>query len=411
MYIERNISEYLKKRVSSSFITIVTGSRQVGKSTLLKHLFPNYTYVTFDNIEAVDLAINDQKAFFKKYTPPVIIDEFQYAPNILHEIKIIVDELKFDEVENNKKNNRGLFILTGSQKFETMKNIQESLAGRVAIINLYGLTNREIKKEKVKPFLPYDIDESFKVTQNENIFNKIFKGSYPEVQNLESDAINEYFLDYINTYIERDIRNIIDVSDKIKFVHFMRNIAAITAQELNLTSICDGIGISSVTANKWLSLLVDTNVVYLLEPYFNNHINRLVKRPKIHFFDTGLCANLAGYHSVETLERSAFAGQIFETYVVTEIIKSHVNAGENISDRFFYLRNNNGAEIDLIMFIDKTLYPIEIKKAFTPTRDSIKNFSILDKTKEKVGRGLVICNRDDCFPISENNLMIPVEII
>lgn len=411
MYIDRNISEYLKKRVSSSFISIITGSRQVGKSTLLRHLFPDYTYVTFDNIEVVDLAINDQKAFFKKYKLPLIIDEFQYAPNILHEIKIMVDMLKYEEVEKEKRSNRGLFILTGSQRFETMKNVQESLAGRVSIINLYGLTNREIKKEKAKAFLPYDIDENYKNNERENIFNKIFKGSYPEVQDLGDKSLDEFFLDYINTYIERDIKNIIGISDKMKFIHFMRNVASITAQELNLTSICDGIGISSVTANKWLSLLVDTNIVYLLEPYYNNHISRLVKRPKLHFFDTGLCANLAGYHSVETLERSAFSGAIFETYVVTEIIKSHVNAGENIRDKFFYLRNNNGIEIDLLIMIDKTLYPIEIKKAFTPKRDSIKNFSILNKTNENVGRGLVICNRDDCFPIADDNIMIPAEII
>lgn len=411
MYINRNITEYLRQKVSSSFVTILTGSRQVGKSTLLRHLFPNYTYVTFDNIEALDLAVNDQKAFFKKFPFPIIIDEFQYAPNILSEIKMIVDELRFKEVENDEKNGRGLFILTGSQKFETMKNIQESLAGRASIINLYGLTNREIKKEEPKAFLPYDIDESFKTSENESIFNKIFKGSYPEVQDLGNKTIDEFFSDYINTYIERDIKNIIDISDKVKFVHFMRNIAGITAQELNLTSVCDGVGISSVTANKWLSLLVDTNIVYLLEPYYNNHIKRVVKRPKIHFFDTGLCANLAGYHTVETLERSAFSGPIFETYVVTEIIKSHINAGENINDKFFYLRNNNNIEIDLIMLIDKTLYPIEIKKAFTPKRDSIKNFSILSKTNEKIGSGLVICNRDNCFPITEDILMVPVEII
>ncbi len=411
MYIERNISEYLIKRVTSSFVTIVTGSRQVGKSTLLKHLFPNYTYVTFDNIEALELAKNDVKAFFKKYKTSLIIDEFQYSPNILSEIKIIVDEMKYDEVENGNKKERGQFILTGSQRFETMKKVKESLAGRVSIINLYGLTNREKLKQNVKTFLPYDIDEKFKTDEDENVFKKIFEGSYPEVQDLGNKTIDEFFEDYINTYIERDVKNIIDISDKIKFINFMRNLAAVTAQELNLTSICDGIGISSVTANKWVSLLVDTNIVYLLEPYFDNHIKRLVKRPKIHFFDTGLCAYLAGYHSIETLERSGFAGSIFETYVVMEIIKSYVNAGENIKDKFFYLRNNNNVEIDLLIVIDKTIYPIEIKKAFTPKRDSIKNFSILNKTDCEVGRGLVICNRDDCFPIDEKNLMVSVEII
>lgn len=411
MYIERNISEYLKRRIDSSFVTILTGSRQVGKSTLLRHLLPNYTYVSFDDIEILELARNDVKAFFKKYVPPLIIDEFQYATNILSEIKLIVDELKFKEIENEEVNKKGLFVLTGSQRFEAMKSVQESLAGRVAVINLYGLTNREILKKGAKRFLPSEIDLKFKVNDNKNIFEKILKGSYPEIQNLKNKTIDEFFADYINTYIERDVKNIIDISDKIKFLNFMRNVAALTSQELNMERICNGIGISIVTGNKWLSLLVNTNIVYLLQPYFNNHIKRIIKRPKIHFFDTGLLAYLAGYHSVETLERGALAGSIFETYVVTEIIKSFVNVGEDINDKFFYIRNSNNVEIDLIINVNHTLYPIEIKKAYTPKSDSIKNFSLLSKANEQVGKGLVICNRDDCFPIDEHNYMVPVELI
>ena len=422
MYIERNITEYLKNTVKSSLVTLVTGSRQVGKSTLIRHSFPEYNYVTFDNIEALELARNDVKAFFKKYKYPLIIDEFQYAPNILSEIKLIVDEIKYENLNNKKtkvsKNNLtkknksyGYFILTGSQRFESMKNIKESLAGRVSIINLYGLTNREIKKDKVKAFLPDKIDGNYKYKNSKNIFEKIYKGSFPEIQDISDDMIDNFFENYINTYIERDVKNIINISDKIKFIKFVRNLAARTSQELNMTDICNGIDITIATGNKWLSLLEDTNLIYLLPPYFNNAINRIIKRPKIHFMDTGLASYLAGYHSIEAIERSAYAGSIFETYVVSEIIKSHVNAGLNIKDKFYYIRNSNNVEIDLIMNINNTFYPIEIKKSHTPDKSCIKNFSLLHKSKVKTGNGIVICDRNDCMPIDSENMMIPVEII
>ncbi len=411
MYIERNITEYLKNVVNNSPVTIVTGSRQVGKSTLLRRVFNDYTYVSFDDIEILELARTDVKAFFKKYNSPLIIDEFQYEPNILHEIKIKVDNLKYDKLTRNIKNENLHFILTGSQRFETMRNVKESLAGRVSIINLYGLSSRELEGKTTKAFIPSEIDLNYKNISNQNLFEKIFVGSYPELQHLNGRTKDEFFDNYINTYIERDIKSIIDVTDKIKFVGFMRNVAARTAQELNLVDICNGLGISSVTGHKWLSLLVDTNIVFLLEPYFNNSIKRIIKRPKLHFFDTGLCTYLAGYHTIETLERSAFSGAIFETYVITEIIKSYVNAGLSINDKFYYIRNSNNVEIDFIILDKNTIYPIEIKKSYSPPKDAIKSFSILKSADKKIGTGFVICNRDNCFPIDEVNYMIPASII
>ena len=243
------------------------------------------------------------------------------------------------------------------------------------------------------------------------MFNKIIKGSYPEIYKNEEIDRNEYFETYIRTYIERDIRQLINVQDEIKFLKFISNVAVRTGQELNLTDICNGIGITSATAEKWLSILKNTGIIYLLQPYSNNNVARIVKKPKVYFMDTGLACYLAGYMDSVALEKSAYNGAIFETYVISEIIKSYINNGLDAKKYLYYYRDNNGKEIDLIIIKNNVVYPIEIKKSANPGKEVIKNFSVINKFGLEVGNGGVICMKSEIFPIDKENNYIPIELI
>ena len=245
----------------------------------------------------------------------------------------------------------------------------------------------------------------FNITKKEPILNGDTV-KYVNYQDIES-----YFETYITTYIERDIRQLINVQDELKFYKFISNIAVRTGQELNMTDICNEIGISNMTGDSWLSILTNTGLVYLLQPYSNNNIARIVKKPKIYFMDTGLACYLAGYLNAVTLEKSAFNGAIFETYVITEIIKSYTNQGMNARKYLYYYRDNNGKEIDLLIIYNNKVYPIEIKKSANPPQEAIKNFKIVDKFGLEVGDGGIICMKENLFPINENNNFIPVELI
>ena len=346
---------------------------------------------------------------------PLIIDEFQYAPNILSYIKIIVDEKRQERVKDSSVKANGLFYLTGSQAFEIMEETSESLAGRVGILDLYTLSNREMNDLNGEIFLP-DLKMLKKRKKTEmlttsKLFQKILNGGYPEIFiNKDMDRA-KFFDSYIRTYIERDIRKLINVQDEIKFYKFIGNVAARTAQELNMTDICRDIGITNTTGEKWLSILVNTGLVFLLQPYSNNTVARVVKRPKIYMTDTGLSCYLAGYLDSLTLEKSAYNGAIFETYVVTEILKSFSNNGEDARKHLYYYRDNNGKEIDLLIIYDNVIYPIEIKKSASPKLEAIKNFDVVKKFGMQVGNGGVICMKQDIFPIDKDNNYIPVEYL
>lgn len=418
-YIKRAIEPTIKNIAKSFPVVMITGPRQVGKTTLLNMLTKEsdekINFITLDNLDARKLAIEDPELFLRTYEPPLIIDEFQYAPELLTYIKIIVDKKRLESFEDENIKKNGLFYLTGSQAFQTMSNVTESLAGRVGILNLYGLTRREIEKAEETFFLPEKEILQKKVrTENLNtiqLYEKILRGSYPEIYNNEYINIKDYFETYITTYIERDIRQLINVQDELKFYKFISNIAVRTGQELNMTDICNEIGISNVTGDSWLSILTNTGLVYLLQPYSNNNVARIVKKPKIYFMDTGLACYLAGYLDAVTLEKSAFNGAIFETYVITQIIKSYANQGMNAKKYLYYYRDNNGKEIDLLIIYNNTVYPIEIKKSANPQSEAIKNFNIVNKFGMKIGNGGIICMKEDLFPINENNNYIPIELI
>jgi len=418
-YIKRNVEDVVLSLAKAFPVIMITGPRQVGKSTLLHFIASgkerNIKRVTFDNIRDRELAISDPQLFLETYGYPVIIDEFQYAPNLLFYIKIKVDEDRIRRLES-KERNDAMYYLTGSQRFLTMEKVSESLAGRVGIIDLYGLSDREIQNKPPKLFIPEIEILRKEAVNNQEVsliqtYNRIFKGSFPETYKNKDIPLNSYFQSYVKTYIEKDIRKIINITDEIKFMKFMVSVAARSGQELNLNEIANDAEISNPTANVWLSILVNTGLVVLLEPYTKNIIKRVVKRPKIYFMDTGLACYLTKYPSAEILEASPYAGHIFETYVISEVIKSFSNNGLDPKRHLHYYRDNKQNEIDLIIDYNDKLYLIEIKKSKNPSKESIKSFKVLDETKQKIALGVVLCMVNSIFPLDKNNYCVPISYI
>ena len=371
--------------------------------------------MSLDSLKERILAQDDPEMFLSTYELPLIIDEFQYAPELLSYIKIRIDKERLKNLKENKKSPTEMYYLTGSQVFHTMQNVSESLAGRVGIVDLYGLSTRELNGLDGDIFLP-DIellksrDRCKRYTVSE-LFERILKGSYPELYRNNELDIEKFYETYIRTYIERDIRELINIKDENKFIKFVMNIAARTGQELNINDVSNEIEINNNTADNWLSILKNTGLIFLLQPYSNNNINRIIKRPKMYFMDTGLACYLAGYVDANTLEKSAYSGAIFETYVMTEIIKSFANNGIDPRKHLAYYRDSNGKEIDLLIIYNNTVYPIEIKKGMNPKNSSIKNFSVIEKFGMNIGNGGIICLTNDLFPIDNNNYLIPIEYI
>lgn len=418
-YIHRNIENEIIEMSEQFPVIMITGPRQVGKTTMLNYILNDskkekIQYVSLDDIRIREMAVMDPELFLETYKPPLIIDEFQYAPKLLSYIKIIVDQKRLDEFKSNVSSN-GLYYLTGSQSFLSMKEVSESLAGRVGIVDLYGLSSNEIIGRKDYLFIPkislLKSREKVEILTQKELFSRIFKGSFPETYKNKNIKLETFFESYVKTYLERDIRNLINVKDEIKFRKFIVSVAARTGQELNLNDICNDVEISNPTANEWLSILVNSGLVFLLEPYSNNIIKRVVKRPKLYFMDTGLACYLTKYPSAEILENSAYAGAIFETYVVTEVIKSFTNHGLNAKRYLYYYRDNNKCEIDLIIDYNHKLYPIEIKKGKHPNKDCIKNFSVLSDLSDEVASGVVLCMMNEIYPVDRNNWYVPISYI
>ena len=372
-------------------------------------------YVSLDSLKERILAQDDPEMFLSMYETPLIIDEFQYAPDLLSYIKINIDRARIKYLKENKNAPTEMYYLTGSQVFHTMKNVSESLAGRVGIVDLYGLSTRELNGLDGEIFLP-DIEKlknrkkCKRYTVNE-LYERILKGSYPEIYRNNMLDVEKFYETYIRTYIERDIRELINVKDENKFIKFVMNIAARTGQELNITDIASSIEINNNTADNWLSILKNTGLIFLLQTYSNNNIKRIIKKPKIYFMDTGLACYLTGYVDANTLEKSAYSEAIFETYVITEIIKSFSNNGIDPRKHLFYYRDSNGKEIDLLILYNNTVYPIEIKKGMNPKNSGIKNFNVLEKFGMNIGNGGIICLTNEIFPINDKNYLIPIEYI
>ena len=405
MYIKRHLEDQVLYASKYYPVVMVCGQRQVGKSTMLYHIKEsNRRYVTLDDANARRLASTDPALFFETYGYPLLIDEFQRVPSILLEMKRIVDK-KGEE-------NNGMFWVTGSQKFKMMKDVSDSLAGRVAVFDMSGLSTAEKEGRQNNVFRP-DI-ESLRtcLTQSKpknvhEIYELIFRGGMPKLEVTDLDR-DRYYMDYVNTYLERDVRELSQVGKLNEFYDFLVFMAARTAQELKYDEIANAIGISAPTAKAWVSILESSGIITILRPYHNNISKRLVKTPKMYFMDTGLAAYLCRWTSAETLERGASDGAFFETYVVTEIIKSYYNAGK-LSDLYYY-RDIDKKEIDLLIVEENKLYPIEVKKSKLPSNPD-KNFSVLNKFKLDVQPGIVICMSDELFPYNRETWYCPVFVL
>lgn len=400
MYITRTIEDLITETSKHYGVVLITGARQVGKSTVFSHCDKNRTYVSLDNPTIRELAINEPRLFMQRYPAPVIIDEIQYAPELLPYIKI--------EVDTNKE--RGAYWLTGSQQFHMMKNVSESLAGRVGIINLMGFSLPELNlKHKQEPFVPSIeyIKKARKKSKNYNlkeIYEIIWRGSFPAINVNKEQSWEMFYGSYLQTYLERDIRNLASIADEMTFLKFIRIIAARTSQLLNYSDIASSVGISQPTAKAWLSLLTSSGLVYLLEPYHNNISKRMIKTPKLYFLDTGLCSYLTNWTTPESLEAGAMSGAILETFVVAEVLKSYLHNGKKAP--IYFYRDKDKKEIDIIIEQNGKLHPVEIKKTAKPDKSLVKSFDILPEQNRAEGAVVCLCNED--LPLTEGVNSIPV---
>lgn len=408
-YIERAISSVLRQRVKTSKCTLVVGARQVGKSTLIKREFEEFNRANFDDRLTRMQAKEEPKLFFLNNPCPLFIDEVQKESDILEDIKQIVDE----------SDERGLFILSGSQKLELMKGMSESLAGRVSISELSSLSLREIYGVKFnRHFVPsedYLIEREKEIISYENIWEIIHRGSYPELYDTERDW-QEYYSSYVATYLERDINELI-LADEVTFTKFLTAVAARTGELLNYANIANEVGVSEPTIKKWISILERTGIVYLLQPYSANALKRAIKTPKIYFRDTGLACYLTRWLTADALKCSAVAGNMFETFVVSEILKSYTNEGKDYKFSIFYYRGKdkgttNENEIDLIIEENGILYPIEIKLSGNPKASMGATNPVLDKVEgKKRGMGVILCLVDKKTYLRENLIALPITYI
>lgn len=414
-YIQRSIEEVVKKTEKTFKCILVTGARQTGKSTMLTKLFPDKKYVSFDDPFIEEQARENPNTFLMLNQPPVIYDEVQRVTDLFRYIKIKCDE----------ENERGLFCLSGSQPFELMRNVSESLSGRVGIIELCGLSLREIAGEPYnKPFLPtmeYVNERSKSAKPQKNIWQIIHRGGYPELQNPDVDW-GTFYASYVKTYLERDVRNLSAVQNLDTFRKFMVAVAARTGQLVNYSSIADEIGKDQKTVKNWISILEASGIIYLLEPYTSSVLKRAIKTPKLYFRDTGLAAYLTRWLTPETLAVGAMSGAFFETFVISEILKSYSNSGIDYRYGVSYYRGKDKkkllkdgseidaeSEIDIIIEENGILYPIEIKQGVNVTADETSAFTVLDKIENKKrGMGAVVCMCSQPGILRDNILQIPV---
>jgi hypothetical protein len=408
-YIERAITPILKERLNASKCTLITGARQVGKSTLVKHEFPEFNKANFDDKLTRLQAKEEPKLFFLNNPCPLFIDEVQKENSILEDIKMIVDGSE----------ERGQFLLSGSQNLELMKGMSESLAGRVSVTELSGLSMREIHGVAFnRHFIPneaYLTAREKEIKPYMDLWETIHKGSYPELYDVERDW-QEYYSSYVSTYLERDINELI-AADSLTFTKFLTAVAARTGELLNCANIAGEVGVSEPTIKTWISILERTGIVYLLQPYSASALNRAIKTPKIYFRDTGLACYLTRWLTADALKCSAVAGNMFETFVVSEILKSYTNEGKDYKFSIFYYRgkdrNTSGEnEIDLVIDEDGCLYPVEIKMTGNPKANMGATNPVLDKVKGKTrGMGVILCLVDKKIYLRENLIALPISYV
>ena len=406
-YIKRDLERKFLHMSESFKAVMVVGARQVGKSTMLRHLAEgqNRTYVSMDDTQLRSLAQTEPRLFLQTYRPPILIDEVQKAPELFEEIKIICDS----------SDERGQFWLTGSQSKKLVKRAGDSLAGRLCVLKMYSLSARE--KLGISP--DEDLDFSLpsllsrkRLFPSNNIlttFDNIWRGGLPDVQGKDEEQLGEYFNSYIETYLMRDAVDDYAITDTEGFRKFLRACAAFSGQLVNYNDLGLSAGVSGVTAKEWVKVLQSMGIVFLLEPYSSNELKRLVKTPKLYFCDTGFCAYLSSWTTRDVLMNGAASGHYYENYVIAELLR-HYAYGRNKVNLNFY-RDSKMKEIDLIIEEAGILHPVEIKKSASPDKSAVKSFPVLKEGERTVGNGAVFCMSDAVLPVTETNFLVPSNII
>lgn len=407
-YISRHMEERILELSKAYSAILVTGPRQAGKTTMLRSLMEKENigrkYVTLDDLTARDMAKNDPALFLQLHKPPVLIDEVQYAPELFTYIKIYIDD----------HHSPGDFWMTGSQIFRLMHGVQESLAGRVALLHMSPMSQREIVGA---PCVPFTTDFDRLLAESKNIapvetpelFERIWKGCMPGLVSGQYTDRNIYYSSYLSTYVERDVRELSGNTDALKFNRFVTAVAARTSQLLNYKAIADDADIDMPTAKAWVNVLETLGIIFLLHPYSNNVLKRTIKTPKVYFYDTGLVCYLTKWSSPEVAESGAMNGALLENFVVSEIMKSYQNAG--LEPYLYFYRDRDAKEIDVIMEGDGKLCPLEIKKTATPDKRLTRVFGVIDKSPLALGTGAVLCMAEQLSAFNRDNLIVPVWMI
>jgi hypothetical protein len=406
-YINRDMEKIVVELSEQYPAILITGPRQVGKTTMLQKLMEgsNRTYVSLDDLNIRALAKSDPAMFFQIYNTPIFIDEVQYAPELFTYIKIMVD----------KNQQSGEFWLTGSQIFKLMQGVQESLAGRVAVLNLSSLSQNEIYNSCSN--IPFSTDfkvlgdrqKAIKAATTPEIFKRIFTGGMPAIVSGKYTDSNIFYMSYLSTYLERDVKGLSGSIESLKFMKFITAVACRTSQIVNYADIARDADINQVTAKSWLSILETLGIIFYLHPYSNNILKRAIKTPKLYFYDTGFCTYLTKWSSPETLESGAMNGAVLENYVVSEIFKSYNNSAK--TPFIYYYHDKDMKEIDLIIEADGKLSPIEIKKTASPALQLTNVFKTLDRANIERGNGAVLCMKEELMAFDSQNYIIPISLI
>lgn len=402
-YIPRNLETVVMQVTKEYPVVLVTGPRQVGKTTMLQKLMKgtNRGYVSLDDLNERSLAKTDPELFLQIHKPPVLIDEVQYAPELFTYIKIYADSY----------HEPGAFWLTGSQVFKLMRGVRESLAGRVAVLSMTSLAQAELSGTEMTPFTVelealQERETSRIPADTQAIYERIYRGSMPAIVSGQNTNSQIFYSSYLSTYIERDVKELSDAIDSLKFFRFMTAAAARCSQMLNVSEIAQDADINQKQAKDWLQILETLGIVFYLHPYSNNLLKRLVKTPKLYFYDTGLVCHLTKWSSAQVLESGAMNGAILENYVVSEIVKTYMNSGRE--PYMYYYRDKDAREIDVVLEQDGILNPVEIKKTSNPGTELTRVFSLLDHASVPRGKGAVVCMKPKVGAIDKNNFVVPV---
>ncbi len=393
MYVKREIEDTVSAYLRQFKVVLVTGARQVGKTTMLRHTLPDaYGYVALDDLDLLGRVHSDSALFFQDNKPPLLIDEIQYAPDLFMRIKHIVD----------RSDEKGAIVLTGSQTYRLMQGVSESLAGRIGILEMSSLSLRELVGNlKHTPYVPApaEADNRKELLSDFDLWAHIHRGSMPELID-ETIEWQAYYSSYVRTYIERDVRELVNIRNEHAFFDFMVACASRTGQLLNMSDIANTVNVEVATVRDWLSVLEASGIVHILRPFWANTSKRLAKTPKLFFMDTGLACYLTAWNTPETLKRGAMAGHMFETFAVSEVLKSFINAGQDTRQVSFY-RDGRKREIDLVIQDGHVLHPVEIKMATNPDKSAIANFNALEGVADyEVGFGSVICQAPSPYHIT-----------